>query len=203
MATATDALMRSGAMTDAFRDRWAWLLALGIIQIIAGVAALLVPAIASFVALGVFAAILLIAAVFHLIHAFKVRRWSGFALHLLGGLLYGAAGVIVLFDPLNGVATLMLVIGVLFIVDGSVRAMLASTLRPRDGWGWFLAAGLMSIALGVMLLVMWPAAALWVVGTLFGINLLFSGATSIGLALQCRASRAVSVAPESDDPALA
>jgi uncharacterized membrane protein HdeD (DUF308 family) len=162
------------------------MLTLGIAQILGGVAALAVPALASFVAVGLFSAILLISAVFHIAHAFKVRRWTGFGLHLLGGILYAAAGVLVLLDPLNGVASLMLVLGVLFIVDGAIRTMLATAVRPRDGWGWFLAGGLLSIGLGVMLLLMWPSAALWVVGTLFGINLLMSGAMTTTLAVKCR-----------------
>jgi uncharacterized membrane protein HdeD (DUF308 family) len=178
----------SGADTIAppLRRRWGWMLTFGIAQILGGVAALAVPAVASFVAVGIFSAILLVSAVFHIAHAFKVRRWTGFGLHLLGGILYAAAGVLVLLDPLNGVASLMLVLGVLFIADGAIRTLLATAVRPRDGWGWFLAGGLLSIALGVMLVLMWPGAALWVVGTLLGINLLMSGAMTTTLALQCR-----------------
>jgi uncharacterized membrane protein HdeD (DUF308 family) len=182
---ADDSVVDPGS-AEILRKRWGWLIALGIVQVIGGVAAMAVPAVASLVAVGMFGAILLVSAVFHVIHAFKVRGWKGFALHLLGGLLYGAAGVIVLLYPLNGAVSLMLVIGVLFIVDGSVRMLLATALKPRSGWGWFLAAGLMSIALGVMLLIMWPVGALWIIGMLFGINFLFSGLMVTMVALQAR-----------------
>jgi uncharacterized membrane protein HdeD (DUF308 family) len=175
----------AGRIASPLRRRWGWMLTLGIAQILGGVAALAVPAIASFVAVGMFSAILVISAVFHIAHAFKVRRWMGFGLHLLGGILYAVAGVIVLLDPLNGVATLMLVLGVLFIADGAIRTMLARAVKPGDGWGWFLAGGILSIVLGVMLLLMWPGGALWVVGTLLGINLLTSGVMTTTLAIQC------------------
>ena len=203
MAALSNALRPERTVTAVLHDRWRWLLALGIVQLVTGLMALVVPAVASFVALGLFSAILLIEGVFHLAHAVQARRWSGFALHFVGGLLYVAAGAIVLFDPLNGVATLMLVIGVLFVVDGVVRVFLGWMLRPGDGWGWFVAGGLMSMVLGALLLFVWPESALWIVGMLFAINLLFSGAATIALALRCRASRPDSAAPASDNAALA
>jgi uncharacterized membrane protein HdeD (DUF308 family) len=188
-----------GSIAPTLQKRWGWMLASGVAQLIAGLAAIAVPAVASLVAVGFFSAILLVSAAFNIIHAFKVRKWTGFALHLLGGLLYAAAGAIVLIYPLGGVATLMLVLGVLFIADGAVRSMLATALRPRDGWGWFLAAGIMSIALGVMMLTMWPAGALWIVGMLLGINLLFNGMLTTLFAVQCR--RRASASISSPEPA--
>lgn len=190
-----------GSIAPTLQNRWGWMLASGIVQLIGGAAAIAVPAAASLVAIGFFSAILLVSAVFNIIHAFKVRRWSGFALHLLGGLLYAAAGVIVLLYPIEGVATLMLVLGVLFIADGAVRSMLATALRPRDGWGWFLAGGLMSMLLGVMLLTMWPAGAMWVVGMLLGINLLFNGMLTTLFAVQCRRRAAASTSSPEPAPA--
>lgn len=168
------------------RRRWKWLLTFGIIEILGGLAAIVVPIIGSLVALAFFGAILIVSAIFHIIHAVQVRRWSGFFWHMLGGVIYGAAGVIIVLYPLDGIAALMLVLGVLFIVDGAIRIVLAAGLRPLDGWGWFFAGGVASIVLGTLLLVMWPQAAPWVVGTLFGINLIFSGLMSTILALSYR-----------------
>jgi uncharacterized membrane protein HdeD (DUF308 family) len=190
-----------GSIAPTLQKRWGWMLASGIAQLIGGLLAIATPAVASLVAVGFFSAILLVSAVFNIIHAFKVRKWTGFALHLLGGLLYAAAGAIVLIYPFGGVATLMLVLGVLFIADGAVRSMLAAALRPRDGWGWFLAGGIMSIVLGVMMLTMWPAGALWIVGMLFGVNLLFNGMLTTLFAVQCR--RRASESISSPEPAAA
>jgi uncharacterized membrane protein HdeD (DUF308 family) len=190
-----------GSIAPALQKRWGWMLTSGIVQLIGGLVAIAAPAVASLVAAGFFSAILLVSAAFNIIHAFKVRKWTGFALHLLGGLLYAAAGIIVLIYPFGGLATLMLVLGVLFIVDGAVRSMLAAALRPRDGWGWFLAAGIMSIGLGVMLLTMWPAGALWIVGMLLGINLLFSGILTTIFAVQCRRRASVSISTPAPTPA--
>jgi len=167
-------------------ERWGWLLALAIVQVLAGLAAIALPSMATMVATLVFGWVLLIAAVFHVVHAITVRRWRGFALHLLGGLLYGAAGILILLNPLSGALSLTLVLAALLLIEGILRSALAFNVRPHDGWGWFLAGGIMSLLLGALLLAGWPATALWAIGTLVGIQLLFSGAMNLAFAFACR-----------------
>lgn len=169
--------------------RWGWLLALGIVQLLAGVAAIAVPPVATVVATLFFGWLLAIAAVFHIVHAFQVRRWQGFALHLLGGLLYGAASVLIFMYPWTGAISLTLVLAALLLVEGALRSVLALRLRPHIGWGWLLVGGLMSLVLGALLLAGWPSTGLWAIGLLVGIQLVFSGATYVALALSCRRRR--------------
>jgi uncharacterized membrane protein HdeD (DUF308 family) len=59
-------------------------------------------------------------------------------------------------------------------------------VRPLAGWGWLIAGGLGSMVVGVILLIGWPATALWVTGLLLGINLVFTGSMHIVLALASR-----------------
>jgi uncharacterized membrane protein HdeD (DUF308 family) len=96
--------------------------------------------------------------------------------------------VLVLLFPLGGALTLAVVIATLLIGDGVLRALVASTLRPQEGWGWWLAAGIASVLLGVTLFMGWPATAIWAIGLLLGINLMFSGATNAALAIASRSS---------------
>jgi uncharacterized membrane protein HdeD (DUF308 family) len=170
-----------------FQRRWGWLLALGLVQIISGAFALIIPVAASVAAAIVFGAVLLVSGVSQIVHAFSVRRWKGTVLHALGGLLYVAAGAFVLFFPVAGVLTLSVIVGTLLIADGVVRSMLAYRLKPADGWGWFLAGGMASTALGVLLLVGWPFAGFWAIGILLGAFLLFSGLSNCVLAFSFRA----------------
>lgn len=185
MAT-IDSSVRAETAAATLGQRWGWLLALGIVQLVAGALAIAVPVVASLAAVIVFGAALIATAVFHLIHAVKERRWPGSAWYVLGGLLYAAAGVWVLLFPLGGVLTLGVLIATLLIAEGTLRSLLATALRPRAGWGWLLAGGIASIMLGILLFTGWPATALWAVGLLLGINLLFSGATNIALAFAFR-----------------
>jgi uncharacterized membrane protein HdeD (DUF308 family) len=130
--------------------------------------------------------VLLFSGAVQLLHAFQVRGWKGFLLHLVGALLYLAAGVVIVLFPLGGVLTLTLFLAGVFLVEGVSRTMLALRMRPAQGWGWFLVGGLAGIVLGLMIWLEWPSSALWALGLLVGINLLFSGVSLTSLALAFR-----------------
>src|ERR1700761_3676474 len=83
-------------------QRWGWLFALGIVQIIAGSIALVVPLIPSLIAVGIFGALLIMTGIMQLVHAFQVRSWPRSAWYGLGGILYGIAGIAVVAHPLGG-----------------------------------------------------------------------------------------------------
>jgi len=180
-----DTLAMARSVTSLQR-RWLVLLLLGIVQIIGGVIALAVPTAASLAAAIVFGAVFVVSGVFQVVHAFGVRRWKGVTLQALGGLLYVAAGILVLVFPLSGVLTLTIVVATLLIADGAVRTFLAYRLKPLQGWGWFMAAGIASTALGIMLLIGWPLTGFWAIGMLLGVSLVFSGVTNSVLAIMFR-----------------
>lgn len=179
---------RSG-LDAAFSHGWIWLLVLGGVQLIGGVLAIAVPSTATIVATIAFGWLLVIAAVAQLAHAFRVRRWRGLALHLAGAILYGIAGLLLLTRPLSGAAALAVLISALLVAEGVTRTALGLRLRPTHGWLWFVAGGIASTVLGALLLVGWPAIALWAIGLLLGIQLIFTGAMSLSLALACHLQR--------------
>jgi uncharacterized membrane protein HdeD (DUF308 family) len=166
--------------------RWGWLLALGIVEIIAGCIAIVTPLIASLAAVAVFGAVLISTAILQLVHAFRVRSWPRSAWFGLGGIFYGLAGLLVVFYPLGGALTLTVLIAILFIADGTLRMVFGLNARPSRGWGWLVAGGMAGIVVAVLLLLGLPSSALWATGLLLGINLIFSGVTRASLALECR-----------------
>jgi uncharacterized membrane protein HdeD (DUF308 family) len=172
---------------------WGALLVLGIAQLLCGALALAVPVAASLAAVVIFGAVLVVSGIFQGVHAFTVRTWQGAALQALSGLLYTVAGLLALVFPLTGALTLTIVVAVLLVLDGITRCVLAYRLRPWDGWGWFLAAGIASMAVGILLLLGWPLTGLVALGVLLGVNLLFSGVTLCALAITFRARTAQSV----------
>jgi uncharacterized membrane protein HdeD (DUF308 family) len=175
--------VNTGVPATSFGHRRGWLLALGIVQIIAGGIAIAVPVVASLAAVAVLGAVLIVTAILQIAHAFKVRDWPRSAWYGLGGLLYAIAGVLVVLYPFGGVLTLAVMIAILLIAEGSARVVFGSGVRPLRGWGWLVAAGFSSILVGVFLLLGWPTTALWGVGLLLGINMIFSGAANVTLAL--------------------
>jgi uncharacterized membrane protein HdeD (DUF308 family) len=185
MTTITETVKPDTAATP-LGHRWGWLLVLGIVQIVAGCLAIAVPVVASLAAVGIFGAVLLVTATLQLIHAFKVRAWPRSAWYGLGGVLYAIAGLLVVVYPLGGALTLAVLIAILFIADGALRMVFGMIVRPVVGWGWLVAAGLASIFVGVILLIGWPATALWATGLLLGVNLIFTGVMNATLALASR-----------------
>jgi uncharacterized membrane protein HdeD (DUF308 family) len=177
------ATMNADVPENSFTYRWGWMLALGIVQIIAGALAIAVPVVASLAAVAVFGAILIVTAIMQIAHAFKVRAWPRSLWYGLGGLLYAIAGVLVALYPFSGALTLAVLIAILLIAEGSARIVFGTGLRPLPGWGWLVAAGISSILVGVILLLGWPTTALWGIGLLLGVNLIFTGAANVTLAL--------------------
>jgi uncharacterized membrane protein HdeD (DUF308 family) len=53
-------------------------------------------------------------------------------------------------------------------------------------WSWMLVAGIVDIVIAGLIIAGLPGSALWAVGLLVGINLLFGGASLIGMALAAR-----------------
>jgi uncharacterized membrane protein HdeD (DUF308 family) len=174
------------AARKAVADNWGWFLTLGIVLLLAGIAAIIFPllsTIATKIALGW---IFLVAGVLLVIHAFSIQKWRGFILGLLLGVLYLVAGGWLAFFPFTGIITLTLLLAALFLVEGVLEVVMAFRVRPHDGWGWLLLSGLVAVAVGVMIAAQLPSSAAWAIGLLTGINLISSGVSFIVLALAGR-----------------
>jgi len=131
--------MESEVAATAVGHRWGWLLALGVVEIIAGSLAIATPVVASLAAVAVFGAVLIVTAIFQMIHAFKTRAWPRSALYGLGGVLYAIAGLLVVIFPIGGALALAVMIAILLIADGALRLGFGMTVRPIAGWGWIVA----------------------------------------------------------------
>lgn len=186
MATGRLGLGDPAATVEALHLRWGWLLFLGLVNIVVGLVAIGAPVVASLASAIFIGWVLLFSGVVQLVHAFQVRGWKGFLLHLLSAIVYIGAGLVIATFPLGGALTLTLFIACAFIVEGVMRTALAFRMRPGHGWGWFLLGGVAGIVLGLMLWVEWPSSALWALGLLVGMNLLFSGVSLTSLALAYR-----------------
>jgi uncharacterized membrane protein HdeD (DUF308 family) len=162
---------------------WGWFLALGILLLLAGVAAIAFPVLSTIAAKIAIGWIFLVAGIFEVFHAFYVKRWTGFFWNLLIGLLYIVAGGWLAFFPLTGILTLTVVIAALFIADGIIELIMGFRMRPHEGWGWVVLSGLVAVAAGLLIGLNLPGSAVWALGLIAGIKLLFSGWSFISIAL--------------------
>jgi uncharacterized membrane protein HdeD (DUF308 family) len=163
-----------------------WIVALGVVTVVAGVLAMGSP-MASGLGIVVFIGIAMaIAGVARTIGAFSAGSFGQGTLAFIGGILTFGAGLILTARPGVGLATLTLMIGGYLLVDGISGAVLAFHVRPESGWGFMLFSAVMGVILGFLLLREWPLSGLWAIGTLVGVNLLFSGFSMISVGSAAR-----------------
>lgn len=175
---------------DQLHASWGWFVALGIALIVLGAACILGEISATLITVVVLGWLLLISGIITLVHAFQTRTWSGFLLYLLSALLRLFTGFMLVRFPLGGALGITLLLALLFIVGGTFRAIGAGKLRfPR--WGWAVASGVISVALGITLLVQFPVSSLWFIGLAVGVDLIFEGTSlvALGSALHAIAGR--------------
>lgn len=163
-----------------------WQTAWGVLLVIAGILAVLMPAIAALAQVVLLAWLLVLGGAFEIVHAIQTRQAKGFGWKLVSGILTLVLGVLLLVRPVTGVAALALLIGAFFLVGGIARAILAFQLRPLGGWGWILFDALLSIALGVLIAIGWPQSSFAVIGILVGLWLIAAGIWRIVLARAAR-----------------
>ena len=177
-------------MRDAVREHWKAFLFEGILLSILGLAAMIVPPLASLAVTIFLGWMFLISGIGGLIVTFWARQLPGFWWSLISALLAIAAGVILLAQPVQGTLTLTIVVGVYFLAEGVATIMYALEHRRElsGRWSWLLVAGLMDILIAFLIISGLPGSAEWAIGLLVGINLLFGGATLIGMALAARNS---------------
>ena len=130
----------------------------------------------------------LISGVAGLALTFWARRMPGFWWSLISALLAIGAGAILLAQPVQGTLTLTIVVGAYFLAEGVATIMYALEHRRElsERWSWLLVAGIMDLLIAAVIIIGLPGSALWAVGLLVGVNLLFGGASLIGMAVAAR-----------------
>jgi uncharacterized membrane protein HdeD (DUF308 family) len=175
-------------MSAAVREHWKAFLFEGILLAVLGLAAMIVPPLASLAVTIFLGWMFLVTGVAGLVMTYWARAMPGFWWSLISAALAVLAGGILLARPMQGVLTLTIVVGAYFLAEGIATIMYALEHRRElsGRWSWLLVAGLMDILIAFFIIAGLPGSAGWAIGLLVGINLLFGGATLIGMALAAR-----------------
>lgn len=175
-------------MRAAVREHWKVFLIEGIILVIFGLAAMIVPPLASLAVTILLGWLFLISGVTGLALTFWARQMPGFWWSLISATLAVLAGIVLLARPVQGTLTLTIVVGAYFLAEGVATIMYALEHRRElsQRWSWLLVAGLMDILIAFIIITGLPGSALWAIGLLVGVNLVFGGASLIGMALAAR-----------------
>ena len=175
-------------MSAAVREHWKAFLFEGILLSVIGLAAMIVPPLASLAVTIFLGWMFLVSGVAGLVVTYWARNMPGFWWSLISAALAVLAGGVLLARPMQGVLTLTIVIGAYFLAEGVATIMYALEHRRElsGRWSWLLVAGVMDIIIAFFIIAGLPGSAGWAIGLLVGINLLFGGATLIGMALAAR-----------------
>jgi uncharacterized membrane protein HdeD (DUF308 family) len=169
-------------------EHWKLFLVEGIILVLLGVLAIVLPPIATLAVEILFGWLFLISGVVGLITSFWMRQAPGFWWSLLSAVLGIAAGLVLLVWPLSGVLTLTLILIVFFTVEGIATIMYSlEHKRELSGrWGWMLSSGIIDLILAALIFMGLPGSAAWALGLLVGINMIFGGSALIAMAMHAR-----------------
>lgn len=175
-----------GGHLTQMKAKWGWFVALGIVLIVAGFIAmgnLVLGTVFSVFYVGFTMAVAGVAQIFH---AFQVKGWGAFLFWVLSGLVYMAAGVIAINNPVMAAGVLTLVLGVSLVIAGAFRLIAAIQARPHEGWGWLAFSSVITLVLGIEIMLQWPVNSVWVLGLFLGIDLLFTGMAVLMLGLRLK-----------------
>jgi uncharacterized membrane protein HdeD (DUF308 family) len=186
-----------GVVEKTLHEHWGVFLAEGVILVILGAAAIILPPLATLSVAILLGWLFLISGITGLITTFRMRQAPGFVWSLLSAVLGIVAGIVLIAFPASGALSLTLVVIVFFAIEGVATIMYAlEHKRELSGrWGWMLVSGLVDLFLAGIILAGFPVSAAWAVGLLVGINMMFGGVALVMMALHARADMPGSSTP--------
>jgi uncharacterized membrane protein HdeD (DUF308 family) len=173
---------------EALRANWRMFLIEGIVLIVLGIAAVVLPVLATLATTILLGWLFLISGGFGLYTTYMMRHAPGFWWSLISAALAILVGGMLLAQPVSGAVTLTLLLIAFFLVEGIVSILFALSHRNElpGRWQWMLVSGLIDLVLSAMIYSGLPGSAVWAIGLLVGINMLMGGAALIAMALQAR-----------------
>jgi uncharacterized membrane protein HdeD (DUF308 family) len=192
MATnpSNDVQQLRSVLRETVGHHWVLFFSEGIALLVLGTLAIIVPALASLAATLVLGGILLLSGIVGLIATIRARHAPGLWWSLVSALIGVVAGALLLGWPLRGMFSLTAVLIAFLMLEGVVSILYA--LEHRRGlsvrWGWMLASGILDLVLGGVLLAGLPGSAVWALGIIIGINMIFGGWSLIAMALAARSA---------------
>jgi uncharacterized membrane protein HdeD (DUF308 family) len=185
------------ALAQAVREHWKLFLIEGIVLVVLGILAILIPMAASIAVTIILGWLFLVSGVVGLVTTFWARQAPGFWWSLVSAVLATAAGIVLLLWPVSGVISLTLLLIVFFIIEGVASIMYAFEHKKdlSSRWVWMLVSGIIDLILAGLIWSGLPGTAAWALGLLVGINMLFGGTSLIAMALHARGEAGAPAAP--------
>jgi uncharacterized membrane protein HdeD (DUF308 family) len=178
----------AAALSKTLHEHWGLFLTEGIILLVLGILAIIVPPLASLAVTILIGWLFLISGVAGLVMTIMARHAPGFWWSLLSAVIAIIAGGLLLWSPVTGVLSLTFVLIAFFLIDGILSIILAIEHRRQlsGRWGWILVSGILDLVIAGIIFAGLPGTAAWAIGLLVGIDLVFGGVALIMVALAAR-----------------
>jgi uncharacterized membrane protein HdeD (DUF308 family) len=156
-----------------------WSMVFSALIIAAGVLAIALPMLAGVAVTGIAGWLLILAGILHFALAFGGGGRTTVLWEILLGVVYGVTGIFMVANPLVGLESLTLIVAIYLFIEGVLELVLSFQLRPAPGAWWVLLDGIVTLALAIWISATWPISSFWVIGTIVGISMIFTGSTRL------------------------
>lgn len=170
-------------MLDYLKTHWGLFLVEGILFMLLGIAAIVIPQVISIAIVIFLGWLIVLAGAIHISRALFFKDMPGFGLWLGLGLLQVVVGYLLIADPIAGVLTLTIMMTLFFALEGSIKIYLALMMRPLPHWNFMLFSGITALAFAFIILAFWSETAHWLLGLFLGINMIMLGVSMIKMSL--------------------
>jgi uncharacterized membrane protein HdeD (DUF308 family) len=176
------------SVANSLHPHWRLFLTEGIILLILGILAIVLPPIATIAVEVLVGWLLLMSGVVGLIATLRMRGAPGFWWSVLSAVVGIVAGIVLLRWPLSGALSLTLILTVFLVLEGLVSILYALEHRRElsGRWSAMLLSGVIDLFLAGIIFAGLPGTAAWAIGLLIGVNLVFGGSALIAMALHAR-----------------
>ncbi len=171
---------------DTLMQNLAWMQAIAVCLIAIGFSAMYAPFYSSFALQNIVGGSFLAAGAMFAAHAFWSRKWGRFVAEVSLGILYLVGALLLLVHPLGVQVALTVILGAFFLIKGITKAVYAARDRMLLGRQWLMASGMISVLMGFITILGFTERAMWMVGVLVGLDLVFAGLAAIMI---CHAAR--------------
>jgi uncharacterized membrane protein HdeD (DUF308 family) len=176
------------AVGKSLHEHWVLYLVEGVVLLVLGATAIVIPPLATLAATIIIGWIFLVSGAVGLFTTIWMRHAPGFWWALVSAILGIVAGIWLLAAPVFGAYSLTILLVAFFIVEGFASIMFSLDHRRQlsGNWGWMLLSGIVDLVIAAIIFAGLPGTAAWALGLLVGINMIFGGAALIAMALHAR-----------------
>jgi uncharacterized membrane protein HdeD (DUF308 family) len=171
-----------------FETHWRMFFFEGVVLVVLGLVALILPPLASIAVAILFGWVLFAGGIVGLVTTLAGRHAPGFWWSILSSLVAIVAGVLLFGWPAGGALSLTVILTGFLAADGILTIMLSLEYRRalHDRWLWLMVNGVIDLILAAVIFIGLPASAAWAIGIIVGIDMLFGGSSLIAMSLAAR-----------------